>query len=145
MALLNVDGVLGPQQLVGGDQPHVLLHHQVLDDAHGRQREAVPTVDQHPLPLLRGRVHALVDVFKAALSQGPHGVWDVSYVHLQTGPAVAGPAGAGTGDEAEPSFSPHAAHVNDTVDVVAAECAPIVRGIQVPHVDIIRHLADDRL
>lgn len=148
VALPDVDRVLGPHELVGGYQPHVLFHHQVLDDARRCQREAVSTVHQDSLPLLSGRVDALIDVLKAALLQGrpfAHGVRHVSDIHLETGPAVASAAGAGAGYEAEAGarFPRHAAHVDDAVDVVATQRAPVVRRVQVADIDVVRHLGDD--
>ncbi len=148
MALPDVDRVLGPQQLVGGDQPHVLFHHQILDDARRRQRETVSTVDKDALPLLGGGVDALVDVLEAALLQGravTQSVRHVSDVHLETGPAVAGTTGAGAWYEVEAGarFSRHTAHVDDAVNVVAAQGAPVVRRIQVADVDVVCHLGDD--
>lgn len=132
MALSDVDRVLGPQQLIGSDQPHVLLHHQVLDDACGRQRVAVPTVDQDALPLLRGGVDALVDVLETALLQRraiAQSVRHISDVHFEAGPAVASATRAGAGYEAKGGgrFSWSTAHVDDAIDVVAAQRTAIVR------------------
>lgn len=149
MTFPDIHWVLGPQQLVCSDQPHVLLHHQVLDDTRGSQRKPVPTVHQDSLPLLSGGIYALVDVLKAALLQGgavPQGVGHVSDVHLEAGPAVAGAARAGAGYEVETRarFPGHAAHVDDAVYVITAQGAPVVSSIQVADVDVVCDLGDDR-
>lgn len=146
--LPDVDWVLGPQELVGSDQPHVLFHHQVLDDARRCQGEPVPTMHQDAFPLLCGGIDALVDVLEAALLQGralSHGVWHVSNVHLEARPAVAGAPGAGAGYEVDAGarFPRHAAHIDDAVNVVAAQSASVVRGVQVADIDVVCHLGNE--
>lgn len=146
--LPDVDWVLGPQELVGSNQPHVLFHHQVLDDARRCQGEPVPTMHQDALPLLCRGIDALVDVLEAALLQGralSHGIWHVSNVHLEARPAVAGAPGAGAGYEVDAGarFPRHAAHIDDAVNVVAAQSASVVRGVQVADIDVVCHLGNE--
>lgn len=148
MTLPDVDWVFGPQQLIGCNQPHVLFHHEVLDNTGGSQGEAIPTVNQDSLPFLSRSIDALIDVLKTALFQCrpiPKSIWHITDVHLKAGPAVAGPTGAGAWYEAEAGaqFTRYIAHVNDAVDVVATKGSSVVRCIQVPNKDVVCHLGDD--
>ena len=58
---------------------------------------------------------------------------------------MAGAAGTGARYEVEAGarFSWHAAHIDDAVNVVATEGAPVVRCVQVADIDVVCHLGDD--
>lgn len=144
MALPDIKWVPGPDKLIGRQQPHIVLHHQVLNDTGRSQRVAIPTVDQNPLPFLQRGFDALIDVPEARLLQRSAFLLRVPLdMHLETGPAMLGPSAAGTGDETEAAVPGQTAHVDDAVNVVLAQYLSAVSCTEVSHVDAVHYPGDD--
>lgn len=145
VALLEVHWVLCPQELIGSNQRHVPLDHEVLDDAGRSKGEPIKAVHQDALLLLSGGIYTFVDVAEAELLVDQalccHG--QVPDVHLEPGPTVPASTGARAGDEEQAALRRHVAHVDDAVDVAAAQRQPAVSCVQVAHIDVVRHFGDD--
>lgn len=91
MGLANVDGVFGSEKLIGGNKPHILFDHEVLNNASGGEGKTITTMHQHSLPLLRGGINALIDVLEAAVLEGEaflDGVRKVAHVHFEPRPTM---------------------------------------------------------
>lgn len=91
MGLANVDGVFGSEKLIGGNKPHILFDHEVLNNASGGEGKTITTMHQHSLPLLRGGINALIDVLEAAVLEGEaflDGVRKVTHVHFKSRPTM---------------------------------------------------------
>lgn len=91
MGLANVDRVFGSEQLVGGNKPHILFDHEVLNNASGGEGKTITTMHQHSLPLLRGGIDTLIDIIEAAVLECQpflDCVRKVAYVHFEPRPTM---------------------------------------------------------